>query len=547
MAALIAVTAFGVVTATPVQAAGNGIETGEFLYVVQTDTGLADACSADQPPEFVVLNIGNGHTDDVGRLDTIAQTCRTNGTKVLGYVHLVDSLDYDGDSNTTELRPRTGGSGGIAVGSDLEFWINPLSNTERSNASQYLDGIFLDQMPSTCGTSSANVTHIADITDAVQDKFTFWGYGDAVVMGNAGTAIADCIPGYALAPYNVDMPDRYVTFEGTYATYAASYLGGNVTNGSSYYNGENTFGQDKFVHIVYDADASEAETALRLADDRGAGWLAATDDSGGNPYDTRATYADDSTRLAATPRVIFDEGQQGVSFFYDSGTPFAASIELDNNVDGGDSVFVDRFEALILQECYVDISAGTVGTPGDAGAVGSATDTYGINTGHVGWDLSYSSLNSGFLDCVRNATQPGSNPNDHGLTICNDIVNLGGGSYSTTDYDCLATDGDITTENVNEAATSFMQSLFDTNAEVAEWIVLVRDRNVENANAGTAAWNCENVALLRCLQPTNPPPGGLGQYREPDIIFARPGWAPGIAVTGFEFGWQTFSVGGSNP
>jgi hypothetical protein len=541
--AAVAVLAMAVLigTAPPAAAAGNGIQIGQFAYVTESDPWLDDICNNDvEKPEFVVLNIGNGHTDDVGRLDVIGDECRDNGVKTLGYVHLVDSLDYDGDSNTTELRPRVGGSGGINLTDDLDHWINPF-NAERTNAVQYLDGIFIDQVPNTCGASGVNTLAVADITDAVQDMFTFWSYGTALVMANVGTAVEDCMPGFAAF---ADMPDRWVTFEGSYSSYAGSYLGGNVySSGPTYYNGENTFGQDAFVHIVYAADQAEMETALRYADNRGAAFAFVTDDVPANPYDTEPTYRTESVRWAATPHTIFDDGDEGWQFGYTGSPslPWITQATIDSS--GSDTPFVTRFIALIAQECFVDIMAGTSSSD-PAGEVGSSTDTGVSYMGFWGWDVTYTALDSTFVDCVFEMFEEGPNPGDPSLKICNDL-NLTANPDELTDYDCRNPDGsaDVADENENEDATAMLLGQLSTPQDVSDLIVLVRDRNTENANDGSGMVNCLDNAGERCLEP---PPPGSGQWRQPACIIARTDSLLPNAV-GAKFGWTTSCGSFPNP
>jgi hypothetical protein len=505
------------------EAAGNGVQMGAFAYVYENDTWLTDMRDMDEPPAFVVLNIGNGATDDVGHLDTIAQGLRAEGIKVYGYV------DTAGATRST-----------YDVALDSARWINPF-NPERNNYSQMVDGIFLDQVPNTCGTSGANVLRVADYMSNINSQFSFWSYGTATVMANVGTAVNECMPGFQA--YS-DMPDKWVTFEGTYATYQSSYLGGNVTNGSTYYNGENTFGQDKFVHIVYDADQAEMQDAVRLADNRGAAYIYATDDVLSNPYDAAPTYQGASTRWAATPHMIFDDGWDGIEFGY-TGTPslpWVAQFKLRNTAGTGDSDMVTRFRNLVLQECYVDIFADNA----YSGNVGSSVDTRGVDSGFEGWDISYTALDTNFVTCVKDAIQPGTNPNDPALYICNDIVGGFPSPTQVTDYDCRNPDGssDTADENVNEDATSFLWGVLDNNATVQEFIVLIRDRYEEDGNAGTGGANCINTAGRRCLEPANPAPGGLGQWRWPSAIIIRPNHTPIQNITGFELGWSTSAGGG---
>jgi hypothetical protein len=287
--------------------ARNGVQVGQFAYVFENDQWLADIANSavtPEPPEFIVLNIGNGQTDDVGHLDTIAQSIMARGTKVYGYV----------DANPSRS------NNDIAI--DAGRYINPY-NPERNNYSRMVDGIFLDQHPRDCGpieTPTNNPSNDSDwiykyssITGNVRSQFSFWSYPTALVMANVGTAVNGCHPGWG--NFGQPVPDYYVTFEGDAATYASSYLGGNMIDGTPAYVDGNYYFPERFVHIVYDVDAVDVKDTLRLADQRGAHSVYLTDDVASNPYDSPPSYLQQSITDARVSPTTFEDGFSGGSSY----------------------------------------------------------------------------------------------------------------------------------------------------------------------------------------------------------------------------------------
>jgi hypothetical protein len=462
-------------TAPPAAAFGNGVEVGQFAYVFENDAWLDHICNdAVVKPEFVVLNIDNGRSNDVAHLEDIAQDCMANGVKTLGYVHAVDVFDDDSDMNTTELRTR------VQVGTDMDRWIKP-DNPERTVGGQIVDGIFIDQVPNTCGAANFNTLRVADYTDAAQDKFTFWSYGAALVVANVGTAVEDCMPGFQAY---ADMPDRWVTYEGDYDAYEAGWLGGNVySSGPSYYNGESVFGSDFFVHIVYDtADASEMANALRIADKRGAAWLFATDDVLANPYDTEPAYFDATMVQAQVPNLIFEDVEDIATVNLGGGNPTFYSFHL--NAGNATQVMMDVAE----DEC------GVGPTDSEWGTIGDSVDTLVGNSSTYSWTVTWADpLDSDFVTCMQNEWFLTGEPNNSAISVCNDIT----AGPTVTDPDCMATDGDSTTENLNESSSDELRESMDPE-DVELLMVLVRDQNIENTNDGSGSF-CYSVNLNRCL------------------------------------------------
>lgn len=283
-------------TATPASAtASDGITIGEFAYVTETNDWLDVTLDACPTPAltFVVLNIGSGTTDDVGHLDTVAQTIMGCGIKVYGYVNVCASAC---GTSLAVLRSAND------VATDVNRWVNPF-NAERNVGGRMVDGIFFDQYPRDCGpieTPTNNTANDADYvlrgdtnTDYVHDVFAFWSYGTPLVMANVGTAVRGCHPGWeALSGH--PMPDYWVTAENDWDTYEAGWAGGNLLTGGTFgttYEEGNNYYPNAFVHIVHDAATmADTEAAIDLADARGAASVFVTDDQLANPYDTEPTY-----------------------------------------------------------------------------------------------------------------------------------------------------------------------------------------------------------------------------------------------------------------
>lgn len=281
--ALVATAVLFVPSPTPAQAAtSDGITVGEFAYVYEDDAWLEHlaTCPADSPA-FVVLNIDNGTTNDVGHLDEIAQAILDcEDITVYGYVNT-----WDDDE------PRTFND----TATDINRWVNPY-NPERNVGGRFIDGIFLDQHPVDCGPTPGTDTgddydwmyHYSQVAEYVHTAFAFWSYPTPVVMSNVGTAVRGCHPGWGL--YDV-VSDYYVTFENTYDN-LGSYPGGNIITGGVTGTTYEAGPDDTFVHIVHDAATmAEHETAIDTADARNAHYVAVTDDVLANPYDERSTYA----------------------------------------------------------------------------------------------------------------------------------------------------------------------------------------------------------------------------------------------------------------
>lgn len=292
VAVLAAIGLFGL-NVPSAHAVGGTLEMGAFAYVWPSDsylTGLVSSTTTPNPPAFVVLNIGNGQTNDVAQLDSVADSLRARGIKVYGYV----DTGYGARSLST-------------VKADIDRWLDPgFVNTSRTDGDQHYDGIFLDQMTRECVVSSVDYRpYYSELTEYAKDSINFWYSATGSVMANPGQAVEDCMPGYA---YYAPMPDLYVTFEGTESTYNNSYLGGNVFNTTDGYYDGNFYFPNQFVHIVHTATSNSQSSFNGLvdtADSRGARYLFVTQDAAvvngqaSNPFDVRPNYFNDMISHAA--------------------------------------------------------------------------------------------------------------------------------------------------------------------------------------------------------------------------------------------------------
>lgn len=502
--------------APPAAAEGNGVQTMEFAYVQANDSWLTDlATCPDIMPSILVVNIDNGHSNSVSDYDAVTPDIMACGpTTVLGYVTTMDVWDEDSDSNTTEMRTQA------QVGSDVQKWTSPYT-TGRDNALQMVDGIFLDQAPADCGTSGANVTQMDLYVDSIESHFSLWSYGDPLIAANVGAPVRDCHPGWE--SLGGDVPDLYGTFEGTPTAYA-SFLG-NTSDGSTYYSGYPYF--DKFFHIVYDADESEAEQATLDADTRHAKYVGTTDDTLSNPWDTRSSYADNAIHHARHNRgLVLDDGTD-VQRIMSGSDIYTLQIPLNS----GD--FSGLIYDLAEREC------GVAPTDSEWGDVGSMEATVTGNSSNYAWSFDYDPLDSTFVDCMFRQIQDNSgnsDPNEPMGRICNDYVT----GTTLTDYDCSNPD-DSETENENEDASEFLRDALAQSSDVERLLIAVRDQDVQDSNDGSGQF-CYSVQFKRCL-PMHPFTGNPGPPNF--IIINNPGNSTELALNdGSTVAYSLVGLGG---
>lgn len=285
------------VTAPPAAATpSDGIESVVPAYVFEDDPLLAALCDPDDtpvPPAYVIINIGNGQTDQVAELDEDAQCLQGRGTLVLGYVTACAS-------NCGTLLPTLRTDTDVAT--DMSRYVNPFSSyptlkADRHNGNRMVDGFFIDEAPRDCGPQQTPTNNPADDQDyvyrfsqyaaAANSLFTTWFSDDPVIVANAGTAIRGCYIGYkAYGP----MPDIFGTAENTGSNYLAGWAGGNIitggVTGTTYEDGNNLCA-DCFWHLTHQVGtAADTEAVIDLADARGASGITVTDDGAdSNPWD----------------------------------------------------------------------------------------------------------------------------------------------------------------------------------------------------------------------------------------------------------------------
>lgn len=177
-----------------------------------------------------------------------------------------------------------------------------------------------------------------------------------------------------------------------------------------------------------------------------------------------------------------------------TGTPFALSLRTGSHGDSGDGlVWAD-----IDSTCVSGVSGGSWGD------VGSSVDAIA----QVGGTGSYYSVltslgtppSSATVNCML--AEVGDDPNssnDNESLICDDTY--------TAEPDCQDPDGGGQGHyTVNSNATDFYQSALDSYSKMEAYIVLVRDREVEDGQTGGGSTGtCTEVAYRRCISdPSNP-------------------------------------------
>jgi hypothetical protein len=209
-----------------------------------------------------------------------------------------------------------------------------------------------------------------------------------------------------------------------------------------------------------------------------------------------------------------------------TGTTGTLSLRTGAHGDSGDGlVWVD-----INSNCVNGIDGGDwgdVGSSVDAIAqVGGSGPYYSILTS-LGTPPSEETVNC-MLDEIQDDPE---DEGDNESIICNDT--------GTAEPDCQDPDGaGMGYYQLNSDATGFYQAAFDTYAEVEAYIVLVRDREVEDGQTGGGApGTCSEVAYRRCIEdPMNP---GTGFTYAPNCIGIRidSTWVTGT-TNGRTASWQ---------
>lgn len=267
----------------PASAAGEGIRQklampAYFHALPDGDTGyqnlwddVESASGADFG--FAVANPVSG-PDNVtdSDINTAFSVARGNGTKILGYV---DTGYFGRFGATTRDNQTSVGAWRSQVQADINAWYSLYSGN--------IDGIYLDNMDTECGTGNATVRNYWHARTYIEQT-----YRGALTVGNPGTAVPSCYESAA---------DTLVTFEGSYDCYqlagscpsADQYTTLSWTNSDPY----------KFMHIINNTASGDVADALADSKTNRAGYVYVTDDSGDEPYDTIPSYL--STELSAMP------------------------------------------------------------------------------------------------------------------------------------------------------------------------------------------------------------------------------------------------------
>ena len=194
-------------------------------------------------------------------------------------------------------------AGGAAIGYVKTEWAaRPIADVQAdvdlyftssywSGAGVQIDGIFFDEM----SNDLADVGYYQSLRDYVRGHLA-----NAIVVGNPGTTFVNNETGQSQFSVNdyAEAADILMTFE----TVATEYFG-NYTPPSWV----QSYAADRFAHVVYDlADVAQMREAASLANQRKAGHIYLTDDSGMNPYDMLASYWQDEVDAALN--LIFADG-----------------------------------------------------------------------------------------------------------------------------------------------------------------------------------------------------------------------------------------------
>jgi Spherulation-specific family 4 len=310
---------------------------------------------------IMVLNRNNGDDVSVDPAWVVAvRKTQGLGILVLGYVH----TGY-GHRDPKEIRSKIDGV-----------------------YSKYkVDGIFLDETPTDCSAAaSGGITTLAyypALAGYISSKV-----GNHLVVLNPGTMPSEnCW---------MSVADILVTFENpTLAAYQNSYTAAACTH---------VYPPSRFWNLVYSVPTAAAmQQVVRLAQQRGVGWLYVTDDGpDGNPWDSPATYLVDEAKASTgkgpvlppaphrvsiqwggmkAPRtqVFLDTGQKGRRFI-GAGTDLPADLMFEMPADG--SVELKRYEGSGEDWTWTTVEAhpalshpqpGTTRIEFDADPLGSAT------------------------------------------------------------------------------------------------------------------------------------------------------------------------------
>lgn len=226
--------------ASQAHGAWMGLLVPAYFAPSRADDWAALAEAAAQVPVVAIVNVFNGPgpvaREDYGR---VIQAVRANGGRVIGYVH----ANY-------ARRPLD------EVEEDMRRWANRYA----------LDGFFVDEMAN--DGLAAGLDYFAAVYREAK-----WIHPAGTVIGNPGTTTREV---YLSRP----VADAVVTFE-------------NRTGYSGYLPDawNRRYPAQSFAHLCYEVGSAVTMTNyLRLADQRGTGWVYVTDDTVANPWDRLPGY-----------------------------------------------------------------------------------------------------------------------------------------------------------------------------------------------------------------------------------------------------------------
>ncbi|PYI01181.1 hypothetical protein BO78DRAFT_436345 [Aspergillus sclerotiicarbonarius CBS 121057] len=203
---------------------------------------------------ILVANVVNGPDSAVDtNWQDVIQRASNAGKTVLGYVR-TGYLGVSDQKFQTRL-----GSGNLAdwtaqIEEDVDMWYQLYGD--------YIGGIFFDEGWPTCGDNNEYV----DLYKYI-NAYTKRAHPGALTVLNPGSPMASCFE---------DTMDTLLTFELSYDSYMNSYTANDWTPKDP----------QKLWHIVYNVPESAVGDVVKLANERGAGFLQLTDDTLPNPYDT---------------------------------------------------------------------------------------------------------------------------------------------------------------------------------------------------------------------------------------------------------------------
>lgn len=187
---------------------------------------------------------------------SVIQGAHAAGIRMIGYVDT-------GYLGTTGQRTRLGSTA-------VADWISQIERDINAWYAFYgpeLGGIFFDQVQNACGPTPESFEW-ADLYRELSD-YVKRSHPDALTVANPGIVVPECYENSA---------DVLITFEGSYASYAAE-----TYEPLSW----DPVDPKKIWHIVYGAASpAEMEDAIALSKSRQAGFVFVTDDVLANPYDT---------------------------------------------------------------------------------------------------------------------------------------------------------------------------------------------------------------------------------------------------------------------